>query len=382
MTITITKPPINIREKLAELERPIGLNGAALMATSTPQEAFSLIGAGRKNLIINGDMQIWQRGTSFLNLPSQGATNYTADRWNATRYSSGDHDVTRQEVNYLGFQYALRSERSTGDSSGTGRYINQPIESSISRTLAGKNVVLSFYARRGAGAAYTTSEGHLKAYICYHTDNNWLDNGMFYQGFKNASTTLIQSSPLNLSTDFQKFELTGFIPSNVRQIGIAFGTPEGVGTAIANDYFEITGVQLEEGKISTSFEFIPFQQDLALCQRYYEKSFDINTTPGDGATGDSRKGVGVVFNSTDLNTQFFTFAVTKRTSPSITFFRPNFINGSGVWAVYQNGTSWADRPLTAAWVNQYGFIGSGSVSSGTPAQALIISGNWSASAEL
>jgi hypothetical protein len=382
MAVRIQKPAVNIREKLAELERPIGVNGAALMATNTPQDAFSLIGAGRKNILINGDMQIWQRGTSFLDLPNQGATNYTADRWNATRYASGDHDVTRQEVNYLGFQYALRSERSTGDSSNTSRYINQPIESSISRTLAGKHVTLSFYARIGVGAAYTIAGGHVTAYISYHTDNGWLDNGMFYNGFKNAGTYTAAYKVITLSTDFQKFELTGFIPSNVRQIGVAFGTPEEVGTAIANDYFEITGVQLEEGRTSTSFEFLPFQQEFALCQRYYEKSFDIITTPSDGATGDSRKGVGVVFNSTDLNTQFFTFAVTKRTSPSITFFRPNFINGTGVWAVYQNGNNWADRPLTAAWVNEHGFIGSGSVTSGTSAQALIISGNWSASAEL
>jgi hypothetical protein len=240
------------------------------MATNTPQEAFSLIGAARKNILINGDMQIWQRGTSFLNLPSQGATNYTADRWNATRYASGDHDVTRQEVNHLGFQYALRSERSTGDSSNTSRYINQPIESSISRTLAGKHVTLSFYARRGTGAGYTTAGGHVTAYISYHDNSGWLDNGMFYNGFKNAGTLTAAFKVITLSTDFQKFELTGFIPSNVIQLGVAFGTPEGVATAVANDYFEITGVQLEEGRTSTPFEFLSFQQDLALCQRYYE----------------------------------------------------------------------------------------------------------------
>jgi hypothetical protein len=271
MAVRIQKPTVNVREKLAELERPIGINGAALMATNTPQDAFSLIGAGRKNILINGGMQIWQRGTSFLNLPNQGATNYTADRWNATRYSSGDHDVTRQEVNYLGFQYALRSERSTGDSSNTSRYINHPIESSISRTLAGKNVVLSFYARRGAGAATTAAVNgsHITAYIVYHVDNSFLDDGMFYVGFKNASTSTAAFKAIILSTDFQKFELTGFIPSNVRQIGIAFGTPEGIPTAVANDYFDITGVQLEEGRVATPFEHRSIGEELALCQRYF-----------------------------------------------------------------------------------------------------------------
>ena len=60
--IRISKNPVNIREKLAELERPIGLNGQALMATDTPQQAFDLLGAGRRNLIINGDFKVSQRG--------------------------------------------------------------------------------------------------------------------------------------------------------------------------------------------------------------------------------------------------------------------------------------------------------------------------------
>ena len=67
MAVRITKPAVNFREKLAELERPIGVNGAALMATSTPQDAFSLIGARNRNRIINGDMRISQRATSTTN---------------------------------------------------------------------------------------------------------------------------------------------------------------------------------------------------------------------------------------------------------------------------------------------------------------------------
>jgi hypothetical protein len=260
-------------------------------------------------------MQIWQRGTSFLDLPNQGATNYTADRWNATRYASGDHDVTRQEVNYLGFQYALRSERSTGDSSNTSRYINQPIESSISRTLAGKHVTLSFYARRGTGAAYTTAGGHITAYISYHDNSGWLDNGMFYNGFKNAGTYTAAYKVITLSTDFQKIELTGFIPSNVMQLGVAFGTPEGVGTAIANDYFEITGVQLEEGRTSTPFEFLLFQQDLALCQRY---CYVIRGDFPSAQSGEVGIGEGV-WNGTDGAYIVIKHPVTMRTNPALDF---------------------------------------------------------------
>ena len=62
MTVRIAKQPVNIREKLSELERPIGLKGSELMRAETAQEARELVGAGRRNLIINGDFKISQRG--------------------------------------------------------------------------------------------------------------------------------------------------------------------------------------------------------------------------------------------------------------------------------------------------------------------------------
>ena len=56
MTVRITKPEFNLREKLSELDKPIGLKGSELMRSNGAQDARDLIGAGRKNIIINGDM--------------------------------------------------------------------------------------------------------------------------------------------------------------------------------------------------------------------------------------------------------------------------------------------------------------------------------------
>jgi hypothetical protein len=63
MTVKVSKPAINVREELAELRKPTGIAGEAMLRAETPQEQFNLIGAGRRNLIINGGMQMAQRGT-------------------------------------------------------------------------------------------------------------------------------------------------------------------------------------------------------------------------------------------------------------------------------------------------------------------------------
>ena len=57
MAVKFTKPEINVREKLAELDKPSGIAGEAMLRAETPQEQFNLIGAGRRNLLINGGFE-------------------------------------------------------------------------------------------------------------------------------------------------------------------------------------------------------------------------------------------------------------------------------------------------------------------------------------
>ena len=58
----------------------------------------------------------------------------------------------------------------------------------------------------------------------------------------------------------------------------ATGALDLIGTL--NATFQITDVQIEEGTIATPFERQPIGAELALCQRYYEKSYDLTTAPG------------------------------------------------------------------------------------------------------
>ena len=61
MTVRITKPEFNLREKLTHLDVPLGSHGSQLMRAESGSESFSLVRAGRKNMIINGGMSINQR---------------------------------------------------------------------------------------------------------------------------------------------------------------------------------------------------------------------------------------------------------------------------------------------------------------------------------
>ena len=57
MVVKVSKPEINVREKISELDKPSGTAGQAMLAAETPQEQQALVGVGRRNMIINGAMQ-------------------------------------------------------------------------------------------------------------------------------------------------------------------------------------------------------------------------------------------------------------------------------------------------------------------------------------
>jgi hypothetical protein len=219
----------------------------------------SLQAAG-KNIVINGGFDIWQRGTS---VSTTGA--FTADRWNtftdgATRTVS--RQVTGDTTNLPFIQYAGRFQRASGNTS-TGRLLmGQSIESSNSIPLAGRTITFSFYARRGANYSSTSN-----SFSFYCASGTGTDQNIF-SGFTGAVDVI--NTTATLTTTWQRFTATGTVNATATQLGFYFGyTP--TGTAGANDYFEITGVQLELGTTATTFSRAggTIQGELAACQRYY-----------------------------------------------------------------------------------------------------------------
>ena len=295
-----------------------------------------------KNFVINGGMDIWQRGTSFS--VAAGVATYTADRWQTlplgtntitcsqvtanvkttstssvtigtgslsftistglviaagqgfeayytsgvlnavygtvTSYNSSTGVLVANITNTIGsgtyaawtvtvatlsqFNYALRTQRNSGNTSGGLIFQAQSIETTNSIPMAGKTITLSFWARVGANFSGSTLNTTVNA--GFGIDGNVLN------GFTGSVTITSLSTSVTPTTSWQLFTLTGTVPAGATQLGYAMSyTP--TGTAGANDYFDITGVQLEIAPQATPFSRAGgnYWGEYQLCLPYYEQ---------------------------------------------------------------------------------------------------------------
>lgn len=257
-----------------------------------------------RNKIINGNFDIWQRGTS---LASGTGGRYLADRFtNASIgstytvsqqfFSNGQTDVPNNP------SYFHRTVVSSVAGNGNLGYLVQSVESV--KTLAGKTATLSFYAK--ADSAKPISIEFLQAF----------GTG----GSPSTPVTGIGVQKLNLTTSWQKFTVTANIPSIT---GKTIGTDGNDYLAVifwfnaGSDFnartnslgqqsgtFDIAQVQLEEGSVATPFEIRPIGTELALCQRYYWKGFA-------RAGGTNSNSIG------SLSESFICFPVNMRVMPTL-----------------------------------------------------------------
>ena len=247
----------------------VGTDGQILMANSgsTPGLAWVGYAPAGKNAIINGGMDIWQRGTSIALSASTGtAAGYSADRWDAITNTNQACVISRQPTgdttNLPNIQYCARFQRNSGQTGVGTLPFFQNLETTNSIPFSGKQVTLSFYAR--AGANYSATSNVLAAYLFSGTGTD--QNA---QSGPTGQVTIV-SSNLTLTTTWQRFSITGTVGATATQLFPYFQyTP--TGTAGANDYYEVTGVQLELGSTATTFSRAggSIGGELALCQRYY-----------------------------------------------------------------------------------------------------------------
>jgi hypothetical protein len=293
-----------------------------------------------KNALINGGCDIWQRGTTFPSGVGLGqSVVYSADRWHWYR---GGNDtgatLTRQSAGLTGFNYCMRIQRNSGNTSTQTLGLRYTLETADSLRFAGKTITFSFYARKGSD--YSATGSLFRVFLPYGTGTDQVVHS--FTGFTQA----LSSSTVTLTSTWTRFTFTGSIPSNATEIGLEmFADP--TGTAGVNDYMEITGLQLEEGSVPTSFARAggTVAGELAACQRYYYVS---TMNKHLGASRDS----GLAFFSKD-------FPVVMRSNPSFTSTATTKV-GNGVFP----GTS-----------GQVGFYGEGWIAAN--ASALLVGSDGS-----
>ena len=290
MTVRVNKDSFNLREKLSELERPIGLKGSDLMSADTAQEARDLVSAGRKNKIINGAMLIDQRNGGASNTNSNG---FHLDRFR-TQVSGMDQLVqSYQQVSDgpPGFPKSLKITTTSPetDISASGEYISlyqkiegQNLQDFAYGTGSAKPVTVSFYVKSSItgtfGYSVYRNESTDRAINKTYTINNantWERKTITLEGdsvaaIGNANTDNwwncwhLAASPGYMSA--QTSVWANYTGGN----WAGFHEQNGVVTT-NNATWYITGVQIEVGKNATEFEHRSYGEELALCQRYFGK---------------------------------------------------------------------------------------------------------------
>jgi hypothetical protein len=240
-------------------------SGSAWVGVSGSVPASYGLSAG-KNTIINGGFDVWQRGTASTAI---GSGTFLADRWQAARagFASGasqSRQATGDTTNLPNIQYCARVQRDSGNSSTAEIYLGQNFETINSIPLAGKTVVFSFYARKGANYSAASDALRLRVASGTGTDQN------FITGSYTGSTDLYNATAATLTTTWARYSVSFTVGATATQIGFYFNHIP-VGTAGANDYFEVTGAQLELGTTATDFakNGTTAASELAACQRYY-----------------------------------------------------------------------------------------------------------------
>lgn len=258
----------------------------------------------RKNKIINGNFDIWQRGDSFNGIV------YGPDRWFLVH--AGSSKVASKQAFTLGQtdvpgnpSYFLRHVVTSVAGVANYTMLQNRIESVA--TLAGKKVTLSFYAKADSNK------------------NIAVDFGQVFGTGGTPSTSVygIGSQLVALTTSWKKYIITVDIPSIVGkilgtnlndflQLNFWFDAGSDFASRTANlgqqsGTFDIAQVQLEEGEIATPFEERHIADELALCQRYYQVG---------------RTSIRAYLPASHYASHSQSFSVQLRTTPTLTVITP------------------------------------------------------------
>lgn len=342
-----------------------------------------------RNAIINGNFDIWQRGTSFTaaSSPLNSDDTYLMDRWNLLSDGNDIVDVSQSTDSPDGSKYSAKFLVATANKKFG---IVQFLENKDAMKLDNKTVSVSFQAKTTTakvinnlrvavlswdGTADAVTSDIVSAWAASGTNPTWATNWT-------AENT---SANLAITTSWAKYSVTGIDIDTASMANIAVVIWVDDADAATGDELFISQVQLCAGSVALPFQPKSYADELRACQRYYEKSYPsgyaAGSTPGatyaDVLTAQSIK----VDTSNTRALKTIYFKVRKRNTPSVTVYDAND-GSSGKGRFYPDNTS---VTLTVWKVkdNQANILLDGGVTSGwTYDSSDSVWFYWIASAEL
>ena len=302
---------------------------------------------GFRNRLINGAMVIDQRNAGASVTAVNGA--YNLDRWVASSQASSVFSVQRSSVAPTGFNNSLlvTSLSATSIVAGSFYSVQQIIEGFNVADLGwgtanAQTVTLSFWVRSSLVGAFSgcLQNGNVnRSYPFTYTisaANTWEQKTVTVPGDTTGTWDTGNTAGLfvlfSLGTGSDRIgTVNAWQSGNFRS---ATGAVSVVGTSGATFY--ITGVQLEAGSVATPFERRPYGTELALCQRYFERTYPAQYPFISGAYVGSE------------SYHHWYFKVEKRAAPTWAFV--------GSWAVAPNAGPWTSvtEVLLGSTSNFYG----------------------------
>jgi len=300
-----------------------------------------------RNIIINGDMSLAQRGTSISGITGAGV--FVVDRWKLDEVADSTLTMSQETLTsgnaYTnGFKKSLKVLVTTADSSvGSSQSVQlmQHVEAQNLQylnfgTANAKNLTLSFWYKSNVTGVHTVcidKNDSTRATCPLEFTVSSADAWTKYTLNANANS-VVQGSSAAIAND----NGTGFRV----MWGLLYGSDYKSGTngtwvqngaasfstsnqqnilASASNYVEMTGVQLEAGSVASDFEFLPFDVNLQRCQRYFFKFL-------------AQKYMYAINSGNTYSRYTASFPVQMRTTPTTTVAYSN--NGTGHGVQFEN----------------------------------------------
>lgn len=254
--------------KLSDDETEV-LNGAGEWTDSPHRASLA------RQAIINGNFDIWQRGTAFTaaSTPANSDDTYLPDRWILLSDGNDIVDVSREStvIPSTGSLYSLKAEVETANKKFGFLTI---LESADAKKLAGKTVSLSFQARTTVSKVI---ENLRAAVISWSSTADTVTSDVVSSwGAEGTNPTLAanwtyENTPANIAitTDFATYKVEGIAidTANTANIGVFIWVDDT--DAAVDDLLYLSQVQLCIGDIALPFEPKSYAEEFLMCCRYY-----------------------------------------------------------------------------------------------------------------